>query len=286
MNPNKRNIVWLASYPKSGNTWFRILLTNLLSGTPSQVDFNDLQRIPISSDRGIIDNYLGLDSADLTYDEIRNLQPEVYKAISRESENLAFIKTHDAWGSNNNGIHLFPKEVTKGVIYIIRNPLDVAISYSFHSDLPYKNTIQNLNNLDYRLCSNTEKLKFQIPQNLGTWSNHVISWVLKSKLPVHTVRYEDMLSDTLGTFRGALEFLDLKYSNTKIETAIKNCSFKTLRTLEHQHGFNERNIHSKAFFRKGSIDEWKTKLTKSQYLSIVNQHVRMMTRFGYLDVFK
>ncbi|HJX72016.1 MAG TPA: hypothetical protein VJ346_08695, partial [Bacteroidales bacterium] len=74
MNEQKK-IVWLASYPKSGNTWFRIFLTNLLNHTNEPVDINNLYPSTIASSRSLFDEATGLESSDLTLDEIELLRP-------------------------------------------------------------------------------------------------------------------------------------------------------------------------------------------------------------------
>ena len=144
-------MVWLASYPKSGNTWFRVFLNNLFSDSPLAVHINDLTLTTISSNRSIIDSYLGLHSSELTAEEIDNLRPQVYERFSEEQEGAAYVKTHEAWTLNSRGNPIFTEEITKGVVYIIRNPLDIAISYSFHNNEPIDNTISILNN-DFSQC--------------------------------------------------------------------------------------------------------------------------------------
>jgi len=141
MSRTRENIVWLVSYPKSGNTWFRVFLRNLFSDSNQPVNKNELYDTPISSKKKLIDRYLVIHSSELTNEEINNLRPEVYEKISEELEELSYYKTHDAWTLNSKGKSLFPKDITRGVIYIFRNPLDVAISFSFHN-----NTIIDNNN--------------------------------------------------------------------------------------------------------------------------------------------
>ncbi|MDX9697324.1 MAG: hypothetical protein RBT49_16150, partial [Bacteroidales bacterium] len=89
---SKKNIVWLASYPKSGNTWFRVFLTNLLNEKTEPAHINDLTETSISSSRKIFDDYTGLSSSDLSFDEIDKLRPDVYRMQSDESAELLFKK--------------------------------------------------------------------------------------------------------------------------------------------------------------------------------------------------
>jgi sulfotransferase family protein len=283
MSHFNKNIVWLASYPKSGNTWFRIFLKNLLSKSYSSVDFENLNETPISSSRSIMDSYLGINSSDLTLNEISMLRPEVYKEISEGSTKPFFFKTHDAYTTNSRGLPIFPKEVTLGVIYIIRNPLDIAVSYSIHFGINIEDTIDILNDSEAHLGSSEVAINSQIQQFVKSWSDHVASWVKDSNLPIHVIRYEDMLANAKGTFKGAIRFLGMDYSNSDLENAIAKSSFKYLRSLEESEGFKERSIHSKYFFRNGKSNAWKQKLSGSQVKRLVTQHHDIMREFGYLN---
>jgi len=278
----KKNMVWLASYPKSGNTWFRIFLSNLFSDSLDPININDLTKTPISSDRNLIDTYLGMHSSELTHEEIDNLRPEVFNKISEEISELSYHKTHDAWTLNSKGRPIFPAEITRGVMYIIRNPLDLAISYAYHNGETIDQTISLLNNNDARIASKKNKLNTQTQQILTSWSDHVISWIDQSKLPVHIIRYEDMLDDPLRTFGAALEFLQLGYTESDIIRAIKNSSFNILKEMETDDDFKERSIKSESFFRKGKSGEWKARLSEPQIHKIVSHHKETMQRFGYL----
>ncbi|MGW8313955.1 MAG: sulfotransferase domain-containing protein [Bacteroidales bacterium] len=278
----KKNMVWLASYPKSGNTWFRVFLSNLFSGSPQPVHINNLQETIISSNRIVIDGYLGMDSSELTPEETDSLRPQVFKRFSEEQEGTIYVKTYEAWRRNSLGNPIFPEEVTKGVLYIIRNPLDIAISYSYHNNESIDRTISTLNNDLSRLCEQKDRIFVQTQQAIASWSGHVSSWTEESKLPVHVVRYEDMLDHPLISFKNAIEFLALRYKDSDILMAINNSSFDRLRAMEIKDGFAERGLHSEAFFRMGKSGEWESGLSKSQVNTIIEHQGDSMKRYGYL----
>lgn len=286
MPVSKKNMVWLASYPKSGNTWFRVFLSNLLSDSSQAVHINNLHLTSISSNRSIIDSYLGMHSAELDAEEVDNLRPQVYQELSQESEGTVYIKTHEAWSLNSKGNPIFPEEITMGVLYIIRNPLDVAISYSFHNNESIDSTISVLNDDISALCERKDRISIQTRQILSSWSNHVSSWIKKSKLPVHVLRYEDMLDNPLNAFKGAVDFLKLEYGETEIMSAIKNSSFDKLRVMEETDGFKERAIDSEIFFREGRSNQWESQLSEVQINEIISHHQTIMKRFGYLHYFR
>ena len=283
MSGFRKNIIWLASYPKSGNTWFRVFLSNFLSDSNEPANINQLYLTPIASSRSIIDQYLGTHSSDLTADEMNRLRPEVYRMISGENESDVFLKTHDVWELNSDGNPIFPEEVTKGVLYFIRNPLDIAVSFAFHNNTNFKNTIRNMNNPAFGLCLNTSKLINQIPQHLSSWSEHVDSWVHKSNLPVHVMRYEDMIGDPGFTFSKALEFLNMDYTVPKLNLALQSSSFETLSEQEEQYGFQEKYINSAKFFRNGKVNNWKSYLDTDQFKAVIKHHRTIMEEFGYLE---
>jgi aryl sulfotransferase len=282
MSEPKKNIVWLASYPKSGNTWFRVFLSNLFSDSRLPVNINDLTYTPISSNRHIIDSYLGIHSSELTVEEIDRLRPEVFRRFSDENEETAYVKTHEAWTLNSRGIPIFPEEITKGVLYIIRNPLDVTLSFSHHMGENINHIIDLLNNDLSMLCEGNDRINIQTQQILTSWSNHVTSWTENSKLPVHVIRYEDMLDHPLKTFKRAVNFLNLTYKESDIIRAIHNSSFETLKGMEASDGFRERGVHSEAFFRKGKSNDWETQLSEAQVRDIIENHRKIMEKFGYL----
>ena len=109
-----------------------------------------------------------------------------------ESEELLYHKIHDAWIRLPGGEPLIPADVTRAVIYIIRNPLDVAVSFAHHLHTSIDKTIDIMNNPEYAFCDRRDRLANQLRQRLLTWSGHVKSWVDESGLRVWVMRYEDM----------------------------------------------------------------------------------------------
>lgn len=277
-----KKIVWLASYPKSGNTWFRAFLTALLDTDHKGIDINQLHRTTIASSRLLFDDTTGIASSDLSFDEIDRLRPSVYKLNATESTDLVYHKVHDAWQKLPDGTELFQQEVTHAVIYFIRNPLDVAVSFSNHLAVSIDKTIDILNDPSYAFCYRPDRLHNQLRQKLFTWSSHVKSWVDESRLPVFVMRYEDMIEQPLKTFSDAVSFIGLQYSSGDILKAVDQCSFENLKLQEVEKGFNEKNAKTSRFFRKGITGDWKNCLTENQTRRIAESHHAVMQRFGYL----
>ncbi|HJX71832.1 MAG TPA: sulfotransferase domain-containing protein [Bacteroidales bacterium] len=277
----QRKIVWLASYPKSGNTWFRIFLTNLLNHTNEPANINNLYPSTIASSRSLLDEATGLESSNLTLDEIELLRPQVYRYVAETSSEILYHKIHDAWISLPDGNTLVPEEVTKAVLYFIRNPLDVAISFAHHSATTIDKAIEMMNNSQYAFCGRETKLHNQTRQRLLSWSEHVASWIDQSGLPLLVMRYEDILTDTFAVFKDALKFCGIEATDEKICKSIEFSSFENIKKQEQEKGFREKAAKSESFFRKGISGDWKYVLTKEQIDKIVSRHKKMMERFGY-----
>ncbi|MEE4196498.1 MAG: sulfotransferase domain-containing protein [Bacteroidales bacterium] len=279
----EKNVIWLASYPKSGNTWFRIFITNLLGDSDQPASINDLKETSISSSRRIFDEYTGLSSADMTFEEIDRLRPDVYRMQSEESEELLFKKVHDRFYFVEPDQPLFPPEISRGCVYFMRNPLDVLVSFAYHSAKPVEKMVKIISDPGYAFCDRNDRQVNQLRQLLGSWSDHVNSWTEQSLIPVHVMRYEDMLSDPLTTFSQAVKFLGLGASLDKIVDALQKSDFHILTQQEKKSGFKEKMIKSKQFFRKGKVGDWRNHLSEKQVNKILSNHRGVMKKFGYLD---
>lgn len=278
-----KKIIWLASYPKSGNTWFRAFLANLLNPQSTPADINDLEGGPIASNRSLFDDATGLSSSDLTMDETENLRPFVYKFIAQHSSGIIFHKIHDAFTLTSEGFPLVPAEATKGAVYFVRNPLDVAVSFAHHANVNFDTMVKNMNDNNYAFCSKQNRLHMQLRQKLLTWSNHVRSWTEQNYVRTLVIRYEDMKLNNLATFSNAAKFCGLNYNEQEIQAAINKCSFSELQKQEKEKGFREKSPESESFFRKGKIGSWKEELNNSQIKKIINDHREVMQQLGYLQ---
>ena len=275
-------IVWLASYPKSGNTWFRVFLTNLLEEKDQPADINDLRRTPIASARGIFDDEVGIEASDLTPDEVDRLRPAVYDKLAAEADEPLFMKVHDAYTLVDGKTPLFPASATKGVIYLIRNPLDVAVSFAHHSGWDYERSVEKMNENTMTFCRGTRDLPNQLRQKLLTWSDHVRSWTRQTALPVCVIRYEDMKQTPVETFGRAIRFAGLTHTDEQIQTALSKCTIEELKRQEQESGFHEKSPAADSFFQKGVIGSWKEELSTESAERIVQHHKEIMEKFSYL----
>jgi aryl sulfotransferase len=274
-------ISWLASYPKSGNTWVRALLSSV-KHQDGLVDVNQLEAGPIASARDLFDTWAGVPSSDLDPAEVEALRPDHYRWRAGLTEGPQIIKVHDAWRVLPDGQPLFPADVSRGVIYIVRHPADVAVSFASHAGISIGKSVDRLCRHNCVLSGRQDRLTDQLPQQLLSWSGHVRSWLDDAHLPVLLVRYEDLLTDAGRELDRLLSFLGWTESRSHAARAIESCRFENLQAQERSHGFKERPVAAtSAFFRAGRSGQGRTMLTVEQWDQLCGAHEQVMRRLGY-----
>ena len=209
--------------------------------------------------------------------EIARLRPQVHARIAARHAATTFVKTHNR-GGRHDGHPLHNMDVTSAAIYVVRNPLDVALSVRDHFGIGLYEAIATMASTD----AGTANDALHVSQVLGSWSGHVASW---SDLPwpgLLVVRYEDLLDRPAKTFGKVARLLNLPVDRGRLERAIKFSSFGTLSAMERRHGFVEASGKGGAFFRKGRSNQWREGLSREQVASIVGSHREQMARFKYL----
>lgn len=275
-------LVWLASYPKSGNTWFRSILTALLNELDDTPDLNRLVGNMLVGWNGI-EEAMGVKPTELGRDAILELRPAYARAwvAQAESADPLFIKTHDRLDRVRTGEWAVPPEVTRCAIYLVRNPLDVAVSYAHHSGCSPSEMVDAINDSEGEMARPLRRLGHQIPQPTGSWSDHYVSWTTDPPFPVHVVRYEDLLVDPVGEVSAAVTAAGLHFSIAQIEQAVEVTSFDRLASKEDEAGFREKAPNAERFFRRGESGAWQTELKHQDGAAIVEANRAAMTTLGY-----
>jgi hypothetical protein len=275
-------IVWLASYPKSGNTWTRAFLHNLLGlleGRAGEHDINDINEFTtwdLAAKR--YEPHLGKSVEDASRDEIAAVRPKVQAEIAAQTDGLTLVKTHHALVMDR-GHPTLNFAVTSGAVYIVRNPLDVAISFAHHMGADVDVAIDQM----ARDGLETEVTAKSVYEVYGSWSEHVRSWTARPHRAVCVLRYEDMLERPFPAFAGLSRHLMLRPTPEQVDEAIARSSFARLRAQEEAHGFREKPDSARRFFREGRAGQWREHLSRRQVRRIVRAHAFEMNRFGYLD---
>jgi len=272
------NIVWIASYPKSGNTWLRILLANYLHNGDAPLPLDRLEEFCVGDMNALpYSECLGRNMANCSLTELKKVRPGVQRYMAQNVEGTLLVKTHMNYTFRDK-TPAIARDVTRGAICVVRNPLDVVVSFADHYGLTIDKTIEALHYRDHVIPGN----EHTVPQYLGEWSNHVTSWLDSGDLYRVIMRYEDMSRDTPRAFQIILKFLNLQAEADRIDRAIRFSQFKSLQKQEAQSGFPEKSNHSKRFFRDGRTGGWRQALSQPQVDRIIAHHGAAMKRLGYL----
>ena len=275
--------VWLASYPKSGNTWLRAALWSLRADGGA-VDLADLSAVGTRLwKRRTFERVLGVESSELTEDEIDTLRPLAIAALGAKLREKTPQKLHDAWRRTTAGDPILPASVTAGAIYVVRDPRAVAPSWAHHSAISIDRAITCLANPDASLAPIAADFGTpHLPERLLTWSQHVESWLDGPSQPPTVIRYEDMIEDPGRELTRAARVLEWPTDPATVENAVAATRFDVLRAAEDRSGFLEKAPGVTVFFRRGAADGWREELTAEQARRIERDHGRVMQRLGYL----
>lgn len=274
-----KSLFWLASYPKSGNTWLRAFLANYIFNQPEPVPVNQLHKLGAGDANTLAFQKLLGRPVDPTnpIETARNRAP-FFDALVSNGADVNLVKTHN---QNNDafGIPLVPVHQTKCAIYVVRDPRDMAISYASHHGLTIDDTIAHINNPNNATAGNAQS----VHQFLGRWSDHVTSWTRTKKFPVLAIRYEDMLRKPEKTFASVVRRIaNMPMDKERLNRAIEFSSFDQLKNQETETGFIENSEHQDRFFRTGGSGHYREHLTPEQISRIEQDHGKVMRRHGYL----
>ena len=271
-------IIWLASYPKSGNTWTRAFLLHLFMNPKQPFSPDDIGAMsPMDTTRHWFEQATGETPETWEEERVAGLRSAAQREIIKHAPDNIFVKTHCAlmqW----HGHPVIDFSLTAGAIYILRNPLDIVASYAAHSGARLDQIIQVMNDTGHVLPGRTK----QVPHLIGSWSEHVQSWTARPNPALHVMRYEDLVERPDETFGGLVRFLGLHPPPERLERALTFSSFDTLKTMEEKDGFAERAARQKRFFRAGKVGGWRDELDDDQARSIIQAHREQMARFNYI----
>jgi len=277
MENDRQRIWWIASYPKSGSTWVRMFVNAYVTGWPTNINSawqyatGDLQPqlYQLTSAQPVTD----MIDVDCFYYRPAVLLNHVATSHTKDCA----LKTHNA-KVEVDGMPMIPPKLSKGALYIVRDPRDVAVSFAHHLGVKVDEAIEKMAHEGQML----EKQPYKLFHILSSWSMHVNSWTTANKdVRTGVVRYEDLLADPAKWFRSVLAALGIDADDEeRFQFALEQTKFENLQSLEGDTGFQENGKGDK-FFRRGEAGGWRDALTRKQVRRIEKAHAKTMQRWGY-----
>ena len=278
--------MWLASYPKSGNTWVRAIVT-ALSTHPHLFQVNQLSSgaQPFSLAGSL--PRLGLDSRWLSFDENDRLRTAFIRPTSPPDDDDAdtvkpavLRKTHEVWRPGLPGREPFPPDATRAAILVVRDPRDVACSFAPFFGVELDEAIDTMGSPPD--TGPGQPVHGVTAQPWGSWSDHARSWLGPDvPFPVHLIRYEDLRHDAVATLEPVFAAIGLECTREQLAAAVEEARFERLRESETRGGFREVSPNTRTFFREGRAGGWRDTLSDAQVAAIEADHADVMTELGY-----
>ncbi len=278
-------IIWLASYPKSGNTWVRSFLSAYYYSSDGKFNFKLLKKIRQFPSKDFFDQKF--DSVDEVSKNWLIAQEEIKK-----KNKLCFLKTHNVNGAYK-GNNFTTNEFTVAVIYIVRDPRNVLTSLMHHYSLNEIDGLNMMGSIYRNLKDENDDQNYASYSFISSWANNYNSWKQSKYTNTLFVKYEDLEKNTNNTFSNIINFTNkfIKSENhintEKFNQAIKTTNFDELKKKEETEGFEEA-VYSKkegkikAFFNLGSNNNYKSLLSPETSKKIERLFNKEMRELGYL----
>lgn len=276
--------LFVASYPKSGNTWVRLLFTFYVSGA---YDLNKLARHSPHEVAYALWRQVGALTGEAdgkTREEIQRIRVDAHRRVHNDSR-IWVLKTHSVPGIPGMDPEIRLGHVDRAIL-VVRDPRDVAVSYAHYTGKPVEEIVELLNSPMGGILDTAGDV-VQAPYVLTDWSMHYQLWKIAlecSERPHVTVRYEDLVQAPLATFTEILskiltdEMIDL----TRVQEAVEATEFTRLQEHEREHGFIGAVGHS-PFFREGRVGQWRDELDGELVEALEAKHRRVMRELGYVE---
>ena len=285
-------IIWLASYPKSGNTFLRTLLASYLFTDDGIFDEKKLVKINQFPDVSLFRN-LGIDPSN-DFEVVKNYIKVQEHINSKDLNAIRFVKTHSSL-NDINGYKFTDLKNTLGVIYVVRDPRSVVRSYANHNQLSLEFATSRLLKFGATIggIKDSDFGSNQIVTHMGSWSSNYNTWKEFKKINSYLlIKYEDLVVDTRNTFLKILNFIyklgksKFEINNNKLENTIKTTTFRSMQKLEKEKGFKEAVKNEKGeyitFFKYGYNKNEKNILPPKLVTKINSKLKNEMKELNYL----
>ena len=278
-------IIWLASYPKSGNTWVRSFLSAYYYSSDGKFTFELLKKIKQFPSKEFFDRKL------LSVDEASQNWLIAQKKI-KDRKKICFLKTHNVNGAFK-GNSFTSSEFTAGAIYITRDPRNVLTSMMNHYSLNESDALKMINSIYRNLKDENDENNYASYSFISSWSNNYNSWKLSKNINSLLIKYEDLENDKYKTFSKIVNFTnniikkERNIDENKFKLAIETTNFEVLQKKEEYEGFDEAVYSSKEgkvkpFFNLGRKNNYKDLLKPETSKVIEGLFKKEMKELGYL----
>ena len=279
-----KKIIWISSYPKSGNTFLRAMLSAFFyskDGIFKQDYLKNIAEFPR--------DFFDLKSSNNFLNEIKEYE-KIQKKISSTDKEIIFLKTHLANLTINKIYPTINKDYSICSIYIVRDPRNVILSLKNHYNVDIKECLNFLMNDKNFICMKNKNLSKGYTLILD-WASNYLSWKNQKNINTIFIKFEDLVLEQEKTFIHILnelkKFMNLDIDQKKIENVVKTTNFKYLRQLEENEGFIENKImgiqnNKNFFFNKGIEQNFNKDLDPSIIEEIKNKYKNLLLELNYL----
>jgi hypothetical protein len=285
-------ILWIASYPKSGNTWLRTLLSAYYYSNDGAYNQNLLKNIGQFPEKRFFEDF---DHNPEIVGDTTRFWIKAQEKINKDKK-FKFFKTHNIFGAVNN--HKFTnKENTAGCIYIVRDPRNIITSLKNHYELDDEGALKWMTN-EKKFIYDVHKVKqygYSDFQFISSWATNYKSWKIQKEIPIKIIRYEDLLKETFVVFKDIVEFINktlnikAKIDKKKLKNSVQSTFFDKLKKEEKNKGFVEAvpSIEDKKkipFFYLGPDNDWRKILSKDKKFELTDLFKNDLKELGYEQV--
>ena len=282
-------IFWLASYPKSGNTWLRTLISSYYYSKDGIYTDNIIKKIGQFPEKR---HFTEFEYDQNIVTDTTRFWLQAQKNIDKDKQ-WRFFKTHNACGALNNQ-SFTNKENSIGCIYIVRDPRNVITSLKNHYEMNDEQALKWMTNEKQFIydVQNLEKDGYSDFQFISSWVTNYKSWIVQKQIPFKLIRYESLLNETYAVFKDIIEFINKtsginkKIDKERLKNSVQSTSFNKLKDNEKKHGFSEAISSKKKndkipFFFLGPENDWKKILNDEQAKKLTNIFEKNLKEFSY-----
>ena len=282
-------IFWIASYPKSGNTWLRALISSYYFSKTGVFSSDLLKNIGQFPEKSFFKDF------DYNKNKITDTSRFWIKAqekINRDKK-IKFLKTHNVFGQIDNN-NFTNKQNSTGCIYIVRDPRNVITSLKHHYEMNYSDALDFMMSEKKYIYDYHTKNDFSDFQFISSWDRNYKSWKNQNVIPTLLIRYEDLLTETFSVFRNVVEFInhtirdENEIDKKKLKNSIISTEFNKLKDHEKKNGFSgavlsKQNLKKIPFFHLGPNNDWKKYIDKDMQNKILKAFKQDLFNLSYLN---